>query len=86
MARALREVRDEALQLSPQDRLQLAQELNDSVLTPAQREIEEEWLDEADRRRETWAAERDVTKPAEEVFARLRDKYGSDSDRASRRR
>lgn len=73
MARALHHVRDEALQLSARDRLKLAQELQASVMTREQHETEEAWLDEAERRRESWKVGQEITKPGEEVLARLRE-------------
>jgi len=83
MAR-LQEIRDEALRLTRRQRMKLAQELHDSVMTAEEREIEQAWIEEAQRRLAAWKAGETTTIPAEEVFARLREKYGRTRVRAGR--
>ncbi len=46
----LKELEDELLQLSEEKRAELAQKLLLSLDSPSEREIEEDWLDEAERR------------------------------------
>ncbi|HEX8410660.1 MAG TPA: addiction module protein [Thermoanaerobaculia bacterium] len=84
MARTLRDIREEALQLTPRQRLQLVQDLYASVMTEEEREVEATWLDEAERRYAEWKAGNAKTIPSEKVFARLREKYGREGIRASR--
>jgi len=86
MKRGLKAVLDAAMQLDPQEKLLLMQDLNASLLTSEEREIEQAWLDEAEHRYDEWKAGRAKTVPGEEVFARLSEKYGSQRIRASRRR
>lgn len=86
MGRGLKDVLAAAMQLDPQEKLLLMQDLNASLQTAEEHEIEEAWLDEAERRYEEWKAGRAQTFSGEEVFARLREKYGSERIRASRRR
>ncbi|HEX9984039.1 MAG TPA: addiction module protein [Thermoanaerobaculia bacterium] len=83
--RTLDAIRDEALQLNEEDRGVLADALWESFLTPEERELQEEWLDEAERRIADLEAGRSRTIPAEEVFARLRTKYSA-KDRSARSR
>jgi hypothetical protein len=56
MTRAAQDVQNEALQLTPEERLRLAQELHDSVLTPEEREIQKAWIDVAEQRYDEWKA------------------------------
>jgi putative addiction module component (TIGR02574 family) len=83
MAR-LEEVRQEALRLTRRQRLKLAQELHASVMTEEEREIEQAWVVEAERRIAAWKAGKTKTVPADEVIARLREKYGRARARAGR--
>jgi putative addiction module component (TIGR02574 family) len=80
----LDQVREEALRLTPRQRLRLAQELHASVMTAEEHEVEEAWLDEAERRLAEWQAGTAKTTPGEEVIARLREKYGRTRARAGR--
>jgi putative addiction module component (TIGR02574 family) len=87
VARTLEDVRKDALDLPVDDRMRLMQELHDSVLTAEEREIEQAWIVEAERRYQDWKAGRARSVPGEEVIARLREKYGSsDGVRATRGR
>jgi putative addiction module component (TIGR02574 family) len=80
----LNDLREEALRLTRRQRLKLAQELHASVMTEEEREIEQAWIAEAERRLADWKAGRTKTIPAEEVFAKLREKYGRKRVRAGR--
>ncbi len=86
MAHRLEEVQNDALQLSPDDRIRLIQALHESVMTDEEPEAEQALIEEAERRYQDWKAGRARSVPGAEVIARLRDKYGSASVRASRRR
>ena len=85
MTRTTADVRDEALRLTPEERLRLAQELHDSVLSVEEREIQQAWADVAKQRYDEWKAGRATMHSAEDVLGELRVKYGQD-DRDSRRR
>ncbi|HEY0371869.1 MAG TPA: addiction module protein [Thermoanaerobaculia bacterium] len=85
MARTLEQIRNDALQLPVEDRMQLMEALHDSVMTAEERDVEQAWIEEAERRYQDWKAGRARGIPGEEVMARLRQKYGSESIRASRR-
>jgi putative addiction module component (TIGR02574 family) len=53
-------------------------------MTAKEREIEQAWIEEAERRLAAWKAGETTTVPAEEVFARLREKCGRTRVRAGR--
>lgn len=61
------------MQLEPRERAELAERLLESLdqLSPA--EIEELWLDEAERRSKEWDQGRVSGIPAEQVFDRLKN-------------
>ena len=80
----LEEIRNDALRLTRRQRLKLAQELHASVMTAEEREVEQAWIAEAERRLAAWKAGETKTYPAEQVFARLREKYGRTRVRAGR--
>jgi putative addiction module component (TIGR02574 family) len=84
MARAVEDIQDEALQLTPEERLRLAQELHDSVLSPEERDIQRAWIDVAEQRYDEWKAGRATMHSAEDVLGALRVKYDAD-DPPSRR-
>jgi hypothetical protein len=52
MARSLDELRDEVLELGVEERGALADAVWESFLTPEEKEIQEEWIAEAERRLE----------------------------------
>jgi len=85
MARAVEDIQDEALQLTPEERLRLAQELHDSVLSPEERDIQRAWIDVAEQRYDEWKAGRATMHSAEDVLGALRVKYGADELRSSQR-
>jgi putative addiction module component (TIGR02574 family) len=78
VTRTLDEIRNDALQLPVEDRMQLMEALHESVMISEEREIEQAWLEEAERRYQDWKAGRAHSVPGEEVMARLRQKYGGD--------
>lgn len=80
----LDDLREEAMRLTRRQRLKLAQELHASVMTEEEREIEQAWIAEAERRVADWKAGRTKTIPGEEVLAKLREKYGRTRVRAGR--
>lgn len=84
MTRTAEHVRDEALRLTPEERLRLAQDLHDSVLSAEEREIQQEWVEVAEQRYDEWKAGRATMHSAEDVLGELRVKYGL-RDRDSRR-
>jgi len=68
-----------ALQLSPQDRARLAQTLLRSLDGESEEdplEVERAWRDEIERRMADVRAGNSTGIPADEVFAKLRAKYG----------
>lgn len=85
MTRTTEDVRDEALRLTPEERLRLAQELHDSVLSVEEREIQQAWTDVVEQRYDEWKAGRATMHSVEDVLGELRVKYGY-RDRDSRRR
>jgi putative addiction module component (TIGR02574 family) len=79
MSRTLDEIRDEAIQLDVEERGILVDTLFESFLTPEEREIQEAWLDEAERRLADYEAGRTKSVPYEEVMRKLRAKMGAKS-------
>lgn len=77
MARTLDEVRSEAMQLSLEERSALADELWESTLSDEAREIQEAWLDVAERRAEEIRTGTAVTYPIEESIERVRAKLSA---------
>lgn len=84
MARRLDEVLRDAMALSAEERLQLSQELDASTMTAEEREVEEAWTVEAERRHAEWEAGRTQTISGEQVFRELREKYAGRNVRARR--
>lgn len=68
----LEEVRAQAMALSNEDRIELAEELFRSVTGFASPEIEDAWLAESVRRLDAYMAGETTTIPAEEVFRQIR--------------
>ena len=63
----------EVMELSPDERLSLVYHILDTVSNSAQNsEIEEAWIEEAERRLESFDKGEEVGVPAEEVFAKAR--------------
>ena len=74
----------EAMVLSIEERLALSQELRASAMTAEEREIEEAWIAEAERRYADCKAGRTKAIPGEQVFRELRAKYVGRSVRTRR--
>jgi putative addiction module component (TIGR02574 family) len=62
----------ELLKLTHKERAELAEKLWASLDTMSENELEEEWLDEAERRGAELDADPSLGQPAAEVFAELR--------------
>lgn len=84
MAKTLEEIRGEAMQLSIEERSVLAQELLESALSDAEREIQAEWLAVAERRADEILAGTAVTYPVEESIERVRAKLSAAGKTARR--
>jgi putative addiction module component (TIGR02574 family) len=82
MARTLDDIRDEAMQLGIEERGALADSIWESFLTDEEREIQNAWIDEAERRLANYRSGKTKTIPLEKVMSRLRAKY--DGKRRSR--
>jgi putative addiction module component (TIGR02574 family) len=77
MARLLEELRDEAMQLSIEERSWLAHDLFDSLRSDEEREIAAEWIEVAERRIDEIEAGTAKLIPAEDVIRELKAKYAS---------
>ena len=84
MARTREEVLVDALELPTDERLAVAQELLASAMTAEEREIEEAWLVEAERRLADFEAGRTQAIPGDQVFRELRAKYAGRNVRTRR--
>jgi putative addiction module component (TIGR02574 family) len=67
-----RETESEALQLPPKERARLAQRLLASLDTESDRDAEQVWLQEAERRLDELESGKVIGIPAEQVFRRAR--------------
>jgi putative addiction module component (TIGR02574 family) len=67
-----REIESEALQLPPKERARLAQRLLASLDETADRDAEQVWLQEAERRLDELESGKVTGIPAEQVFKRAR--------------
>lgn len=85
MPRTLDQIRDEAAQLSEEERGALADSLWESLLSPEEREVQQAWIEEAERRIEEVRAGKAMTIPWEEVRRELLEKYTRTRRRPSRR-
>lgn len=74
MSPKLEEVWTQAMALSNDDRIELAEELLKSVAEFAAPDIEEAWIAESARRFEAYLAGETTAIPAEEVFRQVRSK------------
>ena len=82
MSRTLEEVREEAMELTLEERSWLAEELWESARTPEEREIDAAWDAEIDRRVAEVEAGTAVLIPGDEVIRELRSKYGQRTRRS----
>lgn len=71
MARKLHDIERDALQLSPQERAELARELIASLDAESEDDVESLWLDEAERRYEKYRKGELTACPAADVLAEL---------------
>jgi len=74
MARDLKHIAAEALELPLTERAELASQLLDSLEDISEEESDALWAEEAERRYAEYEAGRIKAIPAEEVFARLRSR------------
>ena len=72
MARDTSELREELDKLSPRQKAELARTLIDSLDEDLDEDVEQLWLDEATRRYEAYRRGEMPSRPAAEVFARVR--------------
>jgi putative addiction module component (TIGR02574 family) len=77
MARSLEELRDEAMQLSVEERSRLAHDLFGSLRSDEERQIADEWVEVAESRIDEIEAGTAKLIPAEEVIRELKAKYGA---------
>ena len=82
MSRSYKEVQEEALALSVEERSRLAEDLLDSLLTEEERAIEQEWLEVAERRRAEADTGTATLIPAEDVIRELKAKYSARHQRS----
>ena len=75
MSRTFEEVRDQAMELSVEERSWLAEQLWDSARTAEEREIDAAWAVEIERRVKEIEDGTAVLIPAEEVLRELKAKY-----------
>jgi len=85
MPRTLDQIRDDALELSIEERGTLADDLWWSFLTPEEREIQKEWIDIAEARAEELRTGKEEGIPLADVMRRLRAKYSLGRRTSSRR-
>ena len=71
-----RKIEKQAQELSPKERARLAMALIESLDQGQDEDVEELWLDEAERRLEDYRAGRIEAIPANEVFERVEKKLG----------
>jgi putative addiction module component (TIGR02574 family) len=74
MARKIKDIASEALELPITARAELAKQLLDSLDNVSEEENEKLWAQEAERRYSEYKAGNIKAVPAEEVFARLRSR------------
>jgi len=84
MGRTFEKIRDAALELSIEERSWLVEQLWDSARTAKEREIDEAWVAEAERRVKEIENGTAELIPAEQVFRELRAKYAAPRRRRSR--
>jgi putative addiction module component (TIGR02574 family) len=68
MSQTTDEIMAAAMALSPEERARLADSLLESLSTPEQREIDQSWAEEAERRIEEYEAGGITTIPADKVL------------------
>ena len=71
-----RKIEDQARDLPPKERARLALKLIESLDPGEDEDVEELWLDEAERRLADYDAGKTTARPADEVFAEIEKKLG----------
>ncbi len=74
MTALLEQIEREAMSLSREDRERLAQDLIAGLENSPLSEIEQAWIDEAERRYDDWKAGRTKAVPAEDAITEMRGK------------
>ena len=74
-AQTVESIEQAALQLQPEARAKLAHSLVESLGTLSRAQLEELWLDEAERRDDELESGKVRSIPGEEVFSRIESKY-----------
>ena len=77
MARTLDELREEAMKLGVEERGALADAIWESLLTDEEREIQQSWIEEAERRLQEMEEGTVELIPGEQVIRELRAKYAA---------
>jgi putative addiction module component (TIGR02574 family) len=75
MAKSLSEIESEARQLSMQERARLVRRLLASLESEDEGDVEQAWLDEAERRLAAFRSGESSARPAEEVFEAILSRY-----------
>lgn len=84
MTRQFEKLRDAALELSVEERAQMAEQLLDSTRTAREIEIEQAWITEAERRMRAVEDGTAQLIPADQVIRELRAKYAAPKRRRTR--
>ena len=84
MTRQFAKLRDAALELPLEERTLMAEQLLDSARTKREREIEEAWMAEVERRMQSIEDGTAELIPADQVIRELRAKYAAPKRRRSR--
>ncbi|TKJ37986.1 addiction module antitoxin RelB [candidate division LCP-89 bacterium B3_LCP] len=74
MARTLSQIENDALGLPPKDRAKLIEQLISTLDTGEDEDVEELWLDEAEKRYDAYRSGKVKAKPSDRVFASVRDR------------
>lgn len=74
MGKKLNEVEKEAMELSPADRARLAERLLETLDESEDADVEEQWLEEAERRYRDYRAGKIGSTPADKVFEEAKHK------------
>ena len=75
MAKSLSEIESEARQLSTRERARLVRRLLATLENADEGDVEQEWLDEAERRLAAYRRGETNARPAEEVFEAILSRY-----------
>ncbi|MDH3420067.1 MAG: addiction module protein [Gammaproteobacteria bacterium] len=75
MAKSLSEIESEARQLSTKERARLVRRLLATLENEDEGDVEQAWLDEAERRLAAYRSGETTARPAEEVFEAILSRY-----------